>query len=310
MVRRLVRLGIVLALFAGAGLVVTLEKRVTLVVDGQSHFVRTTSFSVGQLLARRGIELGPLDLVEPESSTVLHEGLQIEVRRAARLRLVVNGREKLVPVPVGTPSIRDVLEEARVPVDRDDLVEPGLDVPHLHGMTVRITRVTYRTESAVEVVPFPTVTVYDQSMRVGTSRVDQEGVNGHEVVTYRIRTEAGREVEREVVHTQMFEVPQEEQVVVGTDARERVATWQQGQASWYERPASWSSRSGLRAAHRWLPKGTVVQVTSLDTGERITVIIDDRGPYGVAGRIIDLSREAFEQLAPLGQGVLRVHLSW
>ena len=40
------------------------------------------------------------------------------------------------------------------------------------------------------------------------------------------------------------------------------------------------------------------------------MIIDDRGPYGVAGRIIDLSQEAFAQLAPLGQGVFRVEVTW
>jgi uncharacterized protein YabE (DUF348 family) len=310
MVRRLVRLGIVLALITGTGLAVTLSKGVTLVVDGQAAALTTTSFSVEQLLARRGIELGPMDRVVPGLSTRLQEGLRIEIRRAPRLRLVVNGHLKVVPVPEGTPSIRQVLQDARVPVDRDDLVEPGLDIPPIHGMTVRVTQVTYRTESAVEVVPFPTVTEYDHSMRVGTSRVLQQGVSGHELVTYRVRVEAGRDVKRQVLRTQMFELPTEQKVVTGTDARERIATWQQGQASWYERPASWSSRPGLRAAHRWLPKGTVVMVTNLDTGERITVIIDDRGPYGVAGRIIDLSREAFEQLGHLGQGVLRVHLSW
>src|SRR5919107_1091750 len=118
MVRKLLRLGIVLALITGTGLAVTLSKRVTLVVDGRAAALTTTSFSVEQLLARRGIELGPMDRVVPGLTTRLQEGLRIEIRRAPRLRLVVNGRLKVVPVPEGTPSIRQVLQDARVPVDR------------------------------------------------------------------------------------------------------------------------------------------------------------------------------------------------
>src|SRR6478735_3107100 len=34
------------------------------------------------------------------------------------------------------------------------------------------------------------------------------------------------------------------------------------------------------AAHRTLPLGTVVQVTNLENGRRITLRVIDRGPYG------------------------------
>jgi hypothetical protein len=74
-----------------------------------------------------------------------------------------------------------------------------------------------------------------------------------------------------------------------------------GDAAWYEVP-------GEGAAHPWLPLGTEVTVTNLATGEARTVVINDRGPFG--GRIIDLSRTAFESLAPLGQGVMAVRLTW
>jgi rare lipoprotein A len=82
------------------------------------------------------------------------------------------------------------------------------------------------------------------------------------------------------------------------------ATTQAGDASWYDPP--WS---GLTAAHPWLPFGTRVTVTDRATGRSVTVVIDDRGPFG-PGRIIDLSPEAFAQLAPLGRGILHVDLDW
>ena len=79
---------------------------------------------------------------------------------------------------------------------------------------------------------------------------------------------------------------------------------QTGEASWYDPP--WS---GLTAAHPTLPFGTHVTVTDLATGRTVVVVINDRGPFG-AGRVIDLSPEAFQALRPLGSGVLTVQLSW
>jgi rare lipoprotein A len=61
------------------------------------------------------------------------------------------------------------------------------------------------------------------------------------------------------------------------------------------------------AAHRTLPIGSTVKVTDLDTGKSVVVTINQRGPY-VDGRIIDLSNEAFQQLAPLGAGTIRVRV--
>ena len=55
------------------------------------------------------------------------------------------------------------------------------------------------------------------------------------------------------------------------------------------------------AAHRSLPFGTVVRVIRVDTRQSVIVRINDRGPYG-AGRVIDLSRAAAEQIELIGPG--------
>jgi rare lipoprotein A len=51
----------------------------------------------------------------------------------------------------------------------------------------------------------------------------------------------------------------------------------------------------LTAAHRKLPLGTKATVTNLENNKQVEVEINDRGPY-VGGRVIDLSKEAAEQL--------------
>ncbi len=53
--------------------------------------------------------------------------------------------------------------------------------------------------------------------------------------------------------------------------------------------------SGIAAASKTLPLGTVAKVTNLQTGRTATVVVKDRGPY-VPGRTLDLSRATAAQI--------------
>ncbi|MBL9026824.1 MAG: septal ring lytic transglycosylase RlpA family protein [Myxococcales bacterium] len=94
------------------------------------------------------------------------------------------------------------------------------------------------------------------------------------------------------------------------------AVWQTGRASYYSdklagRKTANGERydpSALTAAHRTLPFGTVVVVRRQD-GRSVRVRINDRGPFGDEGRIIDLSRRAAEELGMMKAGVVEVSLS-
>jgi len=63
----------------------------------------------------------------------------------------------------------------------------------------------------------------------------------------------------------------------------------------------------LTAAHRTLPLGTEAKVTNLDTGQSVTVTINDRGPY-VPGRQLDLSLAAAKQIGLTKKGVAKVKI--
>lgn len=77
---------------------------------------------------------------------------------------------------------------------------------------------------------------------------------------------------------------------------------QTGQASWY------AYRPG-ECAHLTLPFGTVVTITNLANGRVAQCTVTDRGPTG-AGRIIDLDRATFAQLADPASGVIPVRITW
>lgn len=79
-----------------------------------------------------------------------------------------------------------------------------------------------------------------------------------------------------------------------------------GEASWYGKEScvnKWDCRTANRerytgndmtAAHRTLPFGTKIRVTF--KGKSVTVRINDRGPAGWTGRVLDLSEAAAKKI--------------
>jgi rare lipoprotein A len=63
----------------------------------------------------------------------------------------------------------------------------------------------------------------------------------------------------------------------------------------------------LTAAHRTLPFGTRLRVTSIATGRSVTVRVNDRGPF-VPGRVLDVSYSAADRLGIVDRGVAKVKI--
>jgi len=101
-------------------------------------------------------------------------------------------------------------------------------------------------------------------------------------------------------------------LVISTIAIPVVASAQTGIASIYSggRTANGEQAraSGLTAAHRTLPFGTMVRVTNQRSGRSVVVRINDRGPF-IRGRVIDVTPAAahvlgFSGLAPVTLAVV------
>ena len=86
----------------------------------------------------------------------------------------------------------------------------------------------------------------------------------------------------------------------------------EGVATWYTVPAKSlpkrrASKDELTGANNRLALGTKVRVTHLGNGKNVVVRITDRGVYK-RGVVIDLCKEAAEQLDMLREGSTRVRL--
>jgi rare lipoprotein A len=94
--------------------------------------------------------------------------------------------------------------------------------------------------------------------------------------------------------------------------KERVLRQIEGFASWYHVPAKAMTRERagkdeLTAAHNRLPYGTLVRVTHLANGRTVVVRITDR-LVSRGQTVIDLCKEAAEQLAMVSEGSARVRM--
>lgn len=88
-----------------------------------------------------------------------------------------------------------------------------------------------------------------------------------------------------------------------------------GYATWYGPESGSQVANGERfrpdwitAANKTLPLPSYVEVTALDTGRRILVRVNDRGPFGDPRRILDLSRGAAELLGIRTKGKAAVRV--
>lgn len=92
-----------------------------------------------------------------------------------------------------------------------------------------------------------------------------------------------------------------------------VAFGQVGMASWYgseNRVASTGKKltRGMPAvAHRTLPIGTIIRITSIRSKKSVVAIVEDRGPF-TKNRVVDLNKVAASKIGMLKDGVTKVRI--
>jgi uncharacterized protein YabE (DUF348 family) len=328
----------------------TSPAEVTLIADRREVSVSSRDSTVGELLRRRGIVVDEHDRVSPPLEASLRDGIEVRVVRARPVVVEMNGVFRTVwssartvdelvgelglgeatveparddPIPTSGPVVllsartvrvvadgerTDVLTSARtvgelvddlgIDVDGDDEIEPGADAPVEEGLAVRVTRVEREVTVEDRPLGFQTIRRDDPSRPHGQVRVIQEGVAGLERVQYRLVLRDGAVVERTIASRTVVREPRSRIVAVGTKSTDR----QSGHASWY-------SGGAMICAHRTLPFGTNLTVVNLGNGRSVVCRVADRGPF-VSGRVVDLSYQAFRQLADPSVGIISVRISW
>lgn len=289
-------------------------REVTVVQGGKQQRLVVPALRAGDVVAALKAQGGDHELVSPTPFAPVHDGMILEVSVPITVTVVADGQEQEVDVPEGT-TVAELLGQLGLTLGGDDRIEPAVDAPLQAGAKVVIKRVTRTVEARQVAVPPPVVVRKTADLPEGTRRVVSPGREGRLNVVETITLVDGVEESRVRDREEVIVAPETRIVEIGTaglpdpsapklpEAPVDPTRLQTGIASWYD------FGDQFTAAHRSLPKGTMVSVTNVANGKTVRVRINDRGPF-IAGRIIDLNRPAFAALAAPSEGVIDVRITW
>ena len=309
---------------AFAGYIYLLPIQVVVNDTQQTYIVNSRAADVRGLLEEQGIELAFHDKFYPGMNTGLTAGMEIKIERTVPICLIQPGAAATYYTTAAT--VQDALREMDVPLDGSYFVEP-LPEEYIHpAMEITLVPRHVSTEFAEEKILFETEIREDPELFIGRRLIVREGKNGVREYEYRVVYAGDEEVSRELIRESVTRAPVNAIVTIGTkeftpppvllaSRGERVYEYSsEGIASCYggkfhgRKTSSGEvfNQHDFTAAHRYLPFGTVVKVTSLETGKSVGVTINDRGPLKPE-RIIDLSIAAAEAIGlNSGIGMVRI----
>ena len=184
---------------AGVATAATLQKEVTLVVDGQSLKVNGYVATVGDVLAKNAVSLQQKDTVEPAADTHVTDGETITVTRVRAKQVTIAHDGTTATVSSFSSTVAGALNDAGVTVDVPDRVSPEITDALTDGETITVKRVVVSTTQTTAPIAFTTTTVKDATLSQGTSKVTTKGVNGVKTSTFQVVTVDGMEESRTLV---------------------------------------------------------------------------------------------------------------
>ena len=216
--RKLIITGVA-AVFAvgGAGVATasSLQKEVTLAVDGQTVHVNGYVSTVGDVLAKRSVALEGKDTVQPSAETQVKDGETITVTRIRAKQVTVSHDGTTSTLTTFSSTVAGALYDAGVSVTVSDRVSPEITDALADGQTVSVKRVVVTSAQTTEPTAYTSSTVKDATIAKGTQKVTTPGANGVKTSTFKVVTVDGVEEPRTLVS--QTETPATNQVTsVGT----------------------------------------------------------------------------------------------
>jgi resuscitation-promoting factor RpfB len=216
--RKLIIIGVA-AVFAvgGAGVATasSLQKEVTLVVDGQTVHVNGYVSTVGDVLAKRAVALEGKDTVQPSAETQVKDGETITVTRIRAKQVTVAHDGTTSTLATFSSTVAGALYAAGVSVTATDRVSPEITDPLADTETITMHRVVVTSAQTTEPMAYTSSTVKDATIAKGTQKVTTPGANGVKTSTFQVVTVDGVEESRTLVS--QTETPASNQVTsVGT----------------------------------------------------------------------------------------------
>lgn len=271
------------------------QKTVYLNDNGLNFKIETKANKISDLLNEKGVKLSDHDQVIPNSDSAIYPGINIQIKRAVRMKVAFDG--KTAEIYTLENTIAKALAENNIKMGRLDKTSPDLNSLPQNNLSITVTRINIEEVTVQEDIDFKTASKNDSEMGWREKKITTPGEKGTREVKYKITYKDSKEVSRVVLSKNIIKEPVTQVETQGTYVKCGKAS--KGQGTWY------SYQGGMYAASTTIPRGGYARVTNTANGKSIIVQINDYGPQG-RGRVIDLDKPAFLKLAPLGAGVIGV----
>jgi len=267
----------------------------TISINDNGLFFATTASAktVNDFLKETNLKLNEYDEIIPTENSTVYPGMQVNIRRATKIRVSVDGQTKNFFTL--TKTVGNAIIDSRISLGEDDLVNPKQSVLLQNDLQISITRVDIKEETLQKPIDFKIIPEEDDSLGWRIKKIKQKGEKGIKEIRYKVVSHDDKENSRKVLEENIIQKPTPEIIVQGTYIKLGKAA--KGDASYY------ASGWGELNASRSIPRGGFAKVTNLDNGKSVVVKINDYGPRSPA-LIIDLSYASFSKIGDLGQGIL------
>ena len=190
------------------------QKGVTVVVDGESRYMKTQATTVAELLDQGDIYLADGDVVAPALDTELGDGVTVVVRHAVAVSIDFSG--EVIEIDVIGSTVADALIAAGIDAGSGIVTEPSLDTTLEPRMTIKVSNVFVRVVQEEVDIAFETETRQDATLAQGTRKVISEGSVGIQLKVFKVLVTDGVEGEKTLVTESTSVEPVAEIVAVGT----------------------------------------------------------------------------------------------
>ncbi|WP_353893393.1 septal ring lytic transglycosylase RlpA family protein [Proteinivorax hydrogeniformans] len=294
------------------------QQEVTILTEEGPVTLKTSETKVKNIVNEANITLSEKHKVYPSLDEQLKTDY-IAIKEGSKVKIFVDGQVK--ETISWALNVEELLKEQDITLNDEDIIAVPLDKELKDINNIEITRVDRKVVTESKNIPYQSEMYIDRSLPPGSSRTVIAGKKGVKEVTYEIVYHDGEEKERTVLEKEVVTQPKDAKVyanqrnMVASRGGSSNSAGYVGVASWYgskfhgNGTASGETydKNALTAAHRYLPFGTRVQVTFLQTGRSVVVRINDRGPFA-DNRIIDLSEAAAKEIGLRPHGVGRVEI--
>lgn len=208
---------IFLSFSIGIGLYFSLNKKVTIVYDGNTTTVSTVCSTFEEVLRKNGIEYSEHDYLSILPMNRLGKTNEIVIKTAVPIHLEIDSNNKTVMTYKDT--VGEMLTQEGITLgEKDEIQGYSLSDEIVKDMSIKVIRTTEVIETVREQIPFQVVEKENWQLDKGIRRTIQPGKQGVKENQFKVTIKNGVEAAKQLIHSAVITSPINQIIEYGTAA--------------------------------------------------------------------------------------------